>query len=108
MRKTSLLLLVLASLICPVAAMADWSVTVTWTPSVGPDLASEQCLLDGAAQPLTSANVSVFQVPTLSGQAIVIRSTNSQGAYSETTPITLSAAPAPATGVMATITYVSP
>jgi hypothetical protein len=38
----------------------------------------------------------------------MIRSLNSQGAFSETTPIALSAVPAPASGVMVNITYINP
>ena len=92
-------------------AWADWSVTVTWTRSVGPHLDYEATLLDGSVQCTvqeTEPTTCQFVVPTLAGQSVVIRSTNSQGAYSETAPISLNAVPAPASGVMATITYVSP
>ena len=34
------LIIILAILMFAVPAMADWSVTVTWTRSVGPNLAS--------------------------------------------------------------------
>ena len=109
--KKVVLLAVLFVLISFGLAQANWSVTVTWTRSVGPNLASEECRLDGVvkgtvlpAQP-TSCQ---FNVITLSGQQVVVRAINAQGAYSETTPIVLSAIPAPASGVMVNITYVAP
>lgn len=110
-RRNSILLACLLVLALASSALADWSVTVTWTRSIGPDLDYESALLDGATQcTVQEADPTTcqFVVPTLTGQAIVIRSTNSQGAYSETAPLLLSAVPAPASGVMATITYVSP
>jgi hypothetical protein len=92
-------------------AMADWSVTVNWTRSIGPNLASEVVFLDAAEKCTVSATDPTscqFTVPDLIGQQIVIRSINTQGAYSETAPVVLSAAPAPASGVLVNITYVSP
>jgi len=99
------------SLFAAPPAYADWSVTVTWTRSVGPNLDYEQTLLDGTAKCTvqeTAPTTCNFVVPALTNQQIKIRSVNSQGAYSETTPLILGDVPVPATGVMATITYVSP
>jgi hypothetical protein len=94
-------------------AHADWSVTITWTRSAGPGLASEQMRLDGTTKCTVippAATTCQFVVTTLTGQHAVIRSLNSQGAYSETIPLALNADPTPvaATGVMATITYIQP
>ena len=92
-------------------AQANWSVTVTWTRSVGPNLASEECRLDGVVKGTvlpTQPTSCQFNVIALSGQQVLIRSINSQGAYSETTPIALSAIPAPASGVLCNITYIAP
>lgn len=110
MKKIALFVLV-CLFACISVAHADWSVTVSWTRSAGPNLDYELVMLDSATQCTvqeTAPTTCQFVVPTLTGQAIVIRSTNSQGAYSETTPVALSPVPAPAGGVMATITYVSP
>ena len=101
-----LLLMAMASV-----ALADWSVTVTWTRSVGPNLDYEATLLDGAAQCTvqeTEPTTCQFVVPALTDQAVVIRSTNSQGAYSDTSPVALSAVPTPATGVVVNVTYYQP
>ena len=107
-----LLLVALAlSLSAPAPASADWSVTVTWNRSAGPGLDYEQALLDGAVKCTVQETESTscnFVVPALANQGVVIRSYNAQGAYSETTPVVLSAVPVPATGVMVNITYLSP
>jgi len=109
--KKVVLLAVLFVLISFGLAQADWSVTVTWTRSVGPNLASEQCRLDGTVKgtvlPAEPCSCQ-FNVPALSGQLISIRSINAQGAYSETTPIALSPVPAPASGVLINLTYIQP
>ena len=92
-------------------AFADWSIAVTWTRSIGPGLASEAVLLDAATKctVLPAAPTTCqFNVTTLTGQAVKIRSTNTQGAFAETAPVLLSAAPAPATGVMVNVTYYQP
>lgn len=92
-------------------AFADWSVTVTWTRSVGPNLASESVLLDDVSKcaVLPAAPTSCqFNVANLTGQAVKVRSVNAQGAFADTAPVILSAAPAPATGVMVNITYIAP
>jgi hypothetical protein len=112
-----LLTLILFLIVCTIflltgsTAFADWSVTVTWTRSTGPNLASEMVLLDTATKctiTATAPTTCQFNVPTLTGQAVKIRSFNSQGAFAETAPIVLTAAPAPATGVMVNVTYVQP
>jgi hypothetical protein len=92
-------------------ASADWSVTVTWTRSIGPNLDYELTNLDGVTKCTvqeTESTTCNFTVPALTGQSVVIRSVNSQGGFSETTPVVLSAIPAPASGVFINITYVSP
>ena len=103
---------IIALLIVFVAApvWADWSVTVTWTKSLGPDLAYEQVLYNGAekcsvqaADPATCN----FVLPALGGE-VVVRSYNSQGAYSDFGPVAVSDQPAPATGMVVTVTYVNP
>lgn len=98
-------------LMAPPQASADWSVTVSWNRSAGPGLDYEQALLDGAVKctvASTEATSCNFVVPALASQSVVVRSYNAQGAYSETTPVVLSAVPVPATGVMVNITYLSP
>jgi type 1 fimbria pilin len=100
-------------LLSATAAQADWNVSVTWTRSIGPNLANEEVRVDSTVKcnvlPAAPTTCS-FVMPTLTGQQLVIRSYNSQGAYSETTPIALSSLPlpAPATGVVVNITYVAP
>lgn len=104
------LLLVLAIVLLATPALADWSVTVTWTRSAGPNLASEKvfygaaekCSIDAAA-----TTTCQFNTPTLGG-SVVVRSINAQGAYSETAPILVSDVPAPASGVMVNVTYIQP
>ena len=94
-----------------VCAYADWSVTVTWTRSVGPNLATESVMLDEVSKctVLPAAPTSCqFNVASLTGQAVKVRSFNGQGAFAETAPVLLSAAPAPATGVMINVTYIQP
>ena len=111
MKRLILVLAIVTIPMFPIVAMCDWSVTVTWTRSVGPNLASEQVYLDTASKctVLPAAPTSCqFNVASLTGQAVRVRSVNAQGAYSETAPVVLSAAPAPATGVMVNITYVAP
>ena len=109
---TRLLLLTLLLVLALVSvAAADWSVTTTWTRSVGPNLASEELRLDGAVKcthNATAPTTCQFNVPAISGQQVVVRSINAQGSHSDTTPIALMAVPAPATGVLVNITYVSP
>jgi hypothetical protein len=106
-----LIMAILVILAMSGVAMADWSVTVNWTRSVGPGLASEQVYLDTVSKctiTATAPTTCQFTVPSLTGQAVKIRSLNAQGGFNETAPVTLSAAPAPATGVLINITYVAP
>lgn len=88
---------------------AAWSVTATWTRSVGPGLASESVLVDGVSQcdvlP-TDPTTCNFVLAALTGQSLVIRSFNGQGAYADTSPVILNEVPAPATGITVTITFV--
>ena len=91
-------------------AFADWSITVTWTPSIGPELASETVLYDGTERCTVSSGDSAtcsFITPDLGG-SVVVRSTNSQGAFTETTPVLVSSQPTPAAGVNVHVTYVAP
>jgi hypothetical protein len=109
MRKLSVACLIV--LLMSSAALADWSITTTWTRSVGPNLASEEVRLDGAVKCTINATAPTtcqFNVTAISGQHVTIRSINAQGSYSDTTPIALLAVPAPATGVLVNVTYVSP
>ena len=107
MKKLFLILLV-----CLIAtpALADWSITVTWTRSAGPNLASEKVLYSGAEKcsiGATDPTSCQFTIPALGGQ-VVVRSINSQGAFSDTPPIVIAEQPAPASGVMVNVTYVAP
>lgn len=100
----------IAILLCAPQAFADWSVNVTWTPSIGPELASETVLYDGAERCTVSSGdpaTCSFITPDLGG-SVVVRSTNSQGAFTETTPVLVSNQPTPAAGVNVHVTYVSP
>ena len=105
-------LFLILALICFAAtpALADWSMTVTWTRSVGPNLATETVLYSGAEKCSITATAPTscqFTVPTLGG-SVVVRSVNAQGAFSDTAPITVAEQPAPASGVMVNVTYVAP
>lgn len=91
-------------------ALADWSVTVTWTRSAGPGLDYEEVLYSGASQctvDAASATTCNFVTANLGGQ-VVVRSFNSQGAYADTAAILLNDVPAPASGVNINVTYVAP
>lgn len=104
------LFIILFVLLIDIQAYADWSVTVTWTRSVGPNLASEQVFYNSESKCTvapTAPTTCNFVSPTLGG-SVVIRSTNAQGAYSETAPILVADVPAPAAGVNVTVTYVAP
>lgn len=104
------LAIVLILLFVSAPAFADWSVTVTWTRSAGPNLASEHVLYSGVEKcsigptDPTSCN---FVTPTLGG-SVVVRSVNTQGTFSETAPIVVSDQPVPATGVTVQVIYVAP
>ena len=107
-RKIALLLGIVL-LVVPAACLADWSVTVTWTRSTGPNLDYEECQLDDVTQCTvqetdpTSCN---FIVTDLTGQEVKIVSYNTQGAFAEYVVGTLLAVPAPAAGGNITIVYV--
>lgn len=106
-----LVITMFAMAMMPLVARADWSVTVTWTRSVGPNLASEAVMLDTATKctiTATAPTTCQFNVTNLTGQAVKVRSYNAQGAFAETAPVLLSSAPAPATGVMINVTYIQP
>ncbi len=106
-----LIITILALALMPLVACADWSITVTWTRSTGPNLASEAVMLDATSKctiTATAPTTCQFNVTNLTGQAVKVRSFNAQGAFAETAPVMLSAAPAPATGVMVNITYIAP
>jgi hypothetical protein len=107
MRK---LLIVIAILLFAVPSFADWSVTVTWTRSTGPNLDYEKVLYSGVEKCTvqeTAPTTCNFVTAALGGP-VVIRSTNSQGAFSETAPVIVAAQPVPATGVTVQVIYVAP
>jgi len=110
MKRFFIIPAILAVLLGAAPAMADWSVTVTWTRSAGPDLASEKVLYSGAEKcsigPAAPTTCN-FVTPTLGGP-VVVRSTNSQGAFSDTVPIIVAEQPVPATGVTVQVIYVAP
>lgn len=88
---------------------AAWSVTTTWTASVGPNLAYEAVLLDATVQCTVTPPATTtcnFVVANLASQVVMIRSFNTQGAYADTSEVILQSTPAPATGIVVTITYV--
>jgi len=98
----------LMALLVPVLACADWSVTATWTRSVGPNLDYEECQLDGAVQCTvqeTETTTCTFIVTELAGQEVTIRSYNTQGSYADYVIGTLLEVPAPATGGSLTIVH---
>lgn len=109
--KKLFIFLPLIMLLSVVPARADWSVTVTWIRSTGPNLASEAVLLDDVSKCSITPSAPTtcqFNVANLTGQSVKVRSTNVQGSFADTAPIVLSAAPAPATGVMINVTYIQP
>ncbi len=107
MKKSLIVLIVLlfASVAC-----ADWSVTVTWTPSAGPNLASEKVMLDTVEKCEVIAGDPAscnFVVTTLNNQEVSIVSYNDQGTASAPYVVgNLLATPAPASGGVITITIV--
>lgn len=107
----SLFALVLAFCFFVSSSSADWSVTVSWTRSVGPDLDYEECQLDAVVQCTaqeTDPTTCNFQVADLTGQLVTIRSFNSQGSYADTTPIALQPVPSAAIGVAVTVVFIQP
>lgn len=99
----------LVVLLLPALAFGDWSVTATWTRSVGPNLDYEECQLDGIVQCTIQEidrTTCTFIVIDLVGQEIKIRSFNTQGAYADYVIGALLAVPAPATGGSLSIVFV--
>jgi hypothetical protein len=81
MKRVFILLAVIGMLI-PGLALAEWEVTVTWTPSVGPNLDKEEVLLDGQVITSLPANASgshTFTLVELTGQEVAVRAYNTQG-----------------------------
>ncbi len=108
--KRTFFIVAVMLLFCPGLALADWSVTVTWTPSIGPDLASESVLYDDAEQcSITAGDPATcnFVLAELGG-SVVVRSYNTQGVFVDTDPVAVNNQPAPATGVNVHVTYVAP
>jgi len=108
MKKVLVLVLSFLFLFVGVAC-ADWSVTATWTRSVGPNLDYEECQLNSVVKG-TTGNTEVttctFVVSDLTGQEVSIRSFNTQGGYVDYVIGKLFAVPAPATNGALTIVYV--
>jgi hypothetical protein len=108
--STILLVLLVILTICAAPALADWSVTVTWNHSPGPNLQNEKVFLDGSEKCnvlATDPATCNFVVPNLLDQAVSITSYNTQG--TESTPYevgNLLAVPTPASGGVITITIV--
>lgn len=89
--------------------LADWSVTATWTRSIGPNLEYEECQLNNVVQctvQKTEETTCTFIVTDLSGQEVKIRSYNTQGAFVDYVIGTLLAIPSPASNGSLTIVYV--
>jgi len=104
-----LLMIVLALMFLPTLACADWSVTATWTRSIGPNLDFEECQLDGVTKCTvqeTDPTTCTFTVTDLIGQEVKIVSYNVQGASVEYVIGTLLDVPAPASGGSLTVVYV--
>ena len=104
MKKLLMAVLIVFAMVT--VAKADWSVTVNWTPS--PDAVAEVLLMDGVQQTCPQSVTCNFTVPALNNQAIVIRSSNAQGAYVDYEAGNLIAAslPSPASGAVIIITIV--
>lgn len=103
--------LLLICLLAPSFAFAaTWNITATWTKSVGPGLTSEKVMYGGVEKCTVTppAATTCSWTTTTLGQAVVIRSLNAQGAFSESAAITVSDVPVPATGVLLNVTYVGP
>lgn len=93
------------------SAYADWSVTVTWTKSVGPNLDKEIVRMDGASKCVVKAGQAtkcIFNVTELKGQKIEVISSNIQGAENGFVVGTLFEAPKPATGGFISIHWFEP
>ena len=104
----ALFLIVIATLTITTYACAEWSVTVTWTKSVGPNLAYEEAFYNSVSKCTITppaATTCNFVIPDLIGD-IWIRSFNYQGAFADTSHVTLQVLPAPATGVIVNVTFI--
>jgi hypothetical protein len=108
--KTKKIIIVILSLLifCGNAFAAGWSITVTWTPSPGPNLSNEKVLLDGAEKcDVAVGNLATcsFTVTDLTNQEVSIVSYNDQNTASAPYVVgSLLIAPAPATGGVILIT----
>jgi len=104
--KNVVFLVMVFCLIFTGQAIADWSVTVNWTPS--PDAATEVLLMDGAEQTCPQAGTCSFAVPDLTGQAVVVRSSNIQGGFVDYAAGNLIQVdlPVPASGAVIVITII--
>ena len=100
-------LLVLVFLLFPCIALADWSVTTSWTASVGPGLAYEEVLLDGVSQCSVSSGqpTTCNFVVTALGGSVMVRSYDGSGNYADTATITIGGM-SPATGFSVTTVFI--
>lgn len=92
-------------------AYADWSVTVTWTNSAGPNLDKEVVRLDGVDKCVVKAGETtkcIFEIQELKGQKVEVISSNIQGAENGFVVGTLFEAPEPATGGHISIHWFEP
>jgi hypothetical protein len=107
-KMKKIILVVLAIFLNAGVAFADWNITVTWTPSAGPNLASEKLLLDGAEQCTVNAGdpaTCSFTVVDLANQEVSVVSYNDQNTASAPYVVgSLLTAPAPASGGVILIT----
>ena len=107
-----LIMAVLAIFLFSTVAMADYSVTMTWTHSINADLKNEKAFMDGveilecavlAADPATCT----FIITDLSGQAITMQAFNTQDVGGAIYDVgTLLEIPEPPTGAIFTITFI--
>lgn len=105
-------LAILAIIIFSGLAHADYSITMTWTHSVGPNLKNEKAFIDGVE--ISECNVlaadsatCTFVVTDLSGQEITMQAFNTQDVGSDIYVVgNLLEIPAPPTGGMFTITHI--
>ena len=99
-------LLLLVFLLVPCTALADWSVTTSWTASVGPGLAYEEVLFDGVSQCSVASGQPTtcnFVVTNLGG-SVLVRSHDGSGNYADTASITVGSM-SPATGFSVTTVF---
>lgn len=106
--KKLFMLFALMLFVFPTTGLADWSVTVSWQRSTGPNLDREEIYLADVLQCTiqeTEPTTCNFVVLTLQNQEIRVRSYNTQGAYADYTVGNLFEVPSPAGGGVITITY---